>query len=212
MPISFSIFILGLVAFFTALVLFVFRCKRKQSHHNAMYWILGLVALLFFGGFAIRTAYQEMVIRFAFEAIPKNIHATALEYNYEDFQGIGGPGDNEQILRIFDLETKQSQRISQQGLLYLNALDTSLTWQPSPWPDAAKFYHGKAYKTQIPITSLINSFDAGTDEYRVELDAKQARLAERILYGSDSYYTYQRHGVLTVISPKEEKLLYLVFD
>ena len=106
MPISFSIFILGLVAFFTALVLFVFRCKRKQSHHNAMYWILGLVALLFCGGFAIRTAYQEMVIRFAFEAIPQNIHATALEYNYEDFQGIGGPGDNEQVLRIFDLETK----------------------------------------------------------------------------------------------------------
>ena len=212
MPISFSIFILGLVAFFTALVLFVFRCKRKQSHHNAMYWILGLVALLFCGGFAIRTAYQEMVIRFAFEAIPQNIHATALEYNYEDFQGIGGPGDNEQVLRIFDLETEQAQHISQQGLPYLNALDTNLTWQATPWPDAAKFYHGKAYKTQIPITSLINSFDAGTDEYRVKLDAKQAQLAERILYESDSYYTYQRHGVLTVISPKEEKLLYLVFD
>ncbi len=106
MPISFSIFILGLVAFFTVLVLFVFRRKRKQSHHNAMYWILCLVALLLFGGFAIRTAYQEMVIRFAFEAIPQNIHATALEYNYVDFQGIGGPGDNEQVLRIFDLETK----------------------------------------------------------------------------------------------------------
>ena len=212
MPISFSIFILGLVAFFTALVLFVFRHKRKQSHHNAMYWILGLVALLLFGGFAIRTAYQEMVIRFAFEAIPKNIHATALEYNYEDFQGIGGPGDNEQVLRIFDLETKQAQRISQQGLPYLINISNDKDWQAGPWPDAAKFYHGKAYKTPIPITSLINSFDAGTDEYRVELDAKQAQLAERILYGSDSYYTYQRHGVLAAISPKEEKLLYLVFD
>ena len=95
---------------------------------------------------------------------------------------------------------------------YLIDISNDKDWQPSPWPDAAKFYHGKAYKTQIPITSLINSFDAGTDEYRVKLDAKQAQLAERILYESDSYYTYQRHGVLTVISPKEEKLLYLVFD
>ena len=71
MPISFIIFILGLVAFFTALVLCVFRRNRKQSPHYAMYWILGLVALLLCGGFAIRTAYQEMGIRFAFEAIPK---------------------------------------------------------------------------------------------------------------------------------------------
>ncbi len=211
MPISFIIFILGLVAFFTALALFVFRRNRKQSPHYATYWILGLVALLLCGGFAIRTAYQEMVIRMAFEAIPQNIHATALEYNYEDFQGIGGPGDNEQVLRIFDLETEQAQRISQQGLPYLIDISNDNDWQADPWPDAAKFYHGKAYKTHIPITSLINSFDAGTGEYRVELDAEQAQLAERMLYSPDSYYTYQRHGVL-IISPKEEKLLYLVFN
>ena len=90
MPISLIIFILCLVAFFTALVLCVFRRNRKQSLHYAMYWILGLVALLLCGGFAIRTAYQEMVIRMDFEVVPQNIHVTALEYNYEDFQGIGG--------------------------------------------------------------------------------------------------------------------------
>ena len=71
MPVSFIIFILGLAAFFTALLLFVFRCNRKQSPHYAMYWVLGLVAWLSCGGFAIRTTYQEMGIRFAFEAIPK---------------------------------------------------------------------------------------------------------------------------------------------
>ena len=112
---------------------------------------------------------------------------------------------------MFGLESEQAQRISQQGLPYLNALDNNLTWQAGPWPNSAKFYHGKAYKTPIPITSLINSFDAGTGEYRVELDAKQAQLAERMLYSPDSYYTYQRHGVL-IINPKEEKLLYLVFN
>ena len=206
MPISLIIFILGLVAFFTALVLFVFRRKRKQSHHHAMYWILGLVALLLFGGFAIRTAYQEMVIRFAFEAIPQNIHATALEYNYEDFQGIGGPGDNEQVLRIFDLETEQAQRISQQGLPYLIDISNDKDWQAGPWPDSAEFYHEKVYKTQVPITSLIRSSYGG-----IELDAKQAQLAERILYSPDSYYAYKRYGVLMVINPKEKKLLYLVF-
>ena len=94
---------------------------------------------------------------------------------------------------------------------YLNALDRNLTWQSTPWPDAAQYYKSKTDKTHIPITSLINSFDAGTDEYRVELDAEQAQLAERILYSPDSYYAYQRHGVL-IISPKEEKLLYLVFN
>ena len=84
-------------------------------------------------------------------------------------------------------------------------------WQAGPWPDAAKFYLGKAYKTPIPITALINSYDEIEGEYRVKLDTEQAQLAERILYRPDSYYAYQRHGVL-IISPKEEKLLYLVFD
>ena len=212
MPISFIIFILGLVAFFTALALFVFRRNRKQSPHYATYWILGLVALLLCGGFAIRTAYQEMVIRMAFEAIPQNIHATALEYNYEDFQGIGGPGDNEQVLRIFDLETEQAQRISQQGLPYLIDISNDKDWQAGPWPDSAEFYHGKVYNPQIPITSLINSLDAGIDDYRVKLDAEQAQLAERILYSPDSYYTYRHYAALLVINPKEEKLLYLIFN
>ena len=207
MPISFIIFILGLIAFFTALILCVFRRNRKQSPPKAMYWILGLVALLLCGVFAIRTAYQEMVIRMAFEAIPQNIHATALEYNYEDFQGIGGPGDNEQVLRIFDLETEQAQRISQQGLPYLIDISNDNDWQAGPWPDAAKFYHGKAYKTQVPITSLIRSSYGG-----IELDAKQAQLAERMLYSPDSYYTYRGYAALLIINPKEEKLLYLVFN
>ena len=207
MPISFIIFILGLIAFFTALILCVFRRNRKQSPPKAMYWILGLVALLLCGVFAIRTAYQEMVIRMAFEAIPQNIHATALEYNYEDFQGIGGPGDNEQVLRIFDLETEQAQRISQQGLPYLIDISNDNDWQAGPWPDSAKFYHGKAYKTQVPITSLIRSSYGG-----IELDAKQAQLAERMLYSPDSYYAYRGYAALLVINPKEEKLLYLVFN
>ena len=212
MPITFIIFILGLVAFFTALVPCVFRRNRKQSPLYAIYWILGLVALLLCGGFAIRTAYQEMVIRMAFEAVPQNIHVTALEYNYEDFQGIGGPGDKEQVLRVFNLETEQAQRISQQGLPYLIDISNDKTWQAGPWPDAAKFYRGKAYKTPIPITALINSLDAGIDDYRVKLDAEQAQLAERILYSPDSYYTYRHYAALLVINPKEEKLLYLVFN
>ena len=211
MPISFIIFILGLVAFFTALIFFVFRRNRKQSHHNALYWILGLVALLLCGGFAIRTAYQELGIRVAFEAIPQNIHATSLEYNYEDILGIGGPGDNEQVLRVFNLETEQAQRISQQGLPYLIDISNDKDWQAGPWPDSAKFYRGKTYEAPIPITALINSMDAGIDDYRVKLDAKQAQLAERILYSPDSYYTYGSHENLLVINPKEKKLLYLVF-
>ena len=172
---------------------------------------LRLAVLLCLGGLA-HLAWGAYAHHHARSLVPAALHTTALEYNYEDILGIGGPGDNEQILRVFGLESEQAQRISQQGLPYLNALDNNLTWQAGPWPNSAKFYHGKAYKTPIPITSLINSFDAGTGEYRVELDAKQAQLAERMLYSPDSYYTYQRHGVLTVISPKEEKLLYLVFN
>ena len=171
---------------------------------------LRLAVLLCLGGL-VHLAWGAFARHHARSLVPAALHTTALEYNYEDIRGIGGPDDNEQILRVFGLESEQAQRISQQGLPYLNALDNNLTWQAGPWPDSAKFYHGKAYKTQIPITSLINSFDAGTDEYRVELDAKQAQLAERMLYSPDSYYTYQRHGVL-IISPKEEKLLYLVFN
>ena len=170
-----------------------------------------LCVLLCLGGLA-HLAWEAYARHYARSLVPAAIHTTALEYNYEDILGIGGPGDNEQILRVFGLESEQAQHISQQGLPYLNALANNLTWQAGPWPDSAKFYHGKAYKTPIPITSLINSFDAGTDEYRVKLDAEQAQLAERILYGPDSYYTYPRHGVLTVISPKERKLLYIVFD
>ena len=172
---------------------------------------LRLAVLLCLGGLA-HLAWGAYAHHHARSLVPAALHTTALEYNYEDIRGIGEPDDNEQILRVFGLESEQAQHISQQGLPYLNALDNNLTWQAGPWPDSAKFYHGKAYKTHIPITSLINSFDAGTGEYRVELDAKQAQLAERMLYSPDSYYTYQRHGVLTVISPKEEKLLYLVFD
>ena len=171
---------------------------------------LRLAVLLCLGGL-VHLAWGAYAHHHARSLVPAALHTTALEYNYEDIRGIGGPDDNEQILRVFGLESEQAQHISQQGLPYLNALDNNLTWQAGPWPDSAKFYHGKAYKTHIPITSLINSFDAGTDEYRVELDAKQAQLAECILYGPDSYYTYQRHGVL-IISPKEEKLLYLVFN
>ena len=168
---------------------------------------LRLAVLLCLGGL-VHLAWEA----YARSLVPAALYTTVLEYNYEDIRGIGGPDDNEQILRVFGLESEQAQRISQLGLPYLNALDNNLTWQAGPWPNSAKFYHGKAYKTPIPITSLINSFDAGTDEYRVELDAKQAQLAERMLYSPDSYYTYQRHGVLIIISPKEEKLLYLVFN
>ena len=171
---------------------------------------LRLAVLLCLGGLA-HFAWEAYARHHARSLVPAAIHITAFEYNYEDFHGIGLPSDQEQILRVFGLESEQAQRISQQGLPYLNALDSNLTWQAGPWPDSAKFYHGKAYKTPIPITSLINSFDAGTDEYRVELDAKQAQLAERMLYSPDSYYAYQRPGVL-IISPKEEKLLYLVFN
>ena len=171
---------------------------------------LRLAVLLCLGGLA-HLAWEAYARHHARSLIPSDLHITAFEYNYEDFHGIGLPSDQEQVLRVFGLESEQAQHISQQGLPYLNALDNNLTWQAGPWPDSAKFYHGKAYKTHIPITSLINSFDAGTDEYRVELDAEQAQLAERMLYSPDSYYTYQRHGVL-IISPKEEKLLYLVFN
>lgn len=171
---------------------------------------LRLAVLLYLGGL-VHLVWGAYAHHHARSLVPAALHTTALEYNYEDILGIGGPGDNEQILRVFGLESEQAQHISQQGLPYLNALDSNLTWQAGPWPDSAKFYHGKAYKTPIPITSLINSFDAGTDEYRVKLDAKQAQLAERMLYSPDSYYTYHRHGVL-IISPKEEKLLYLVFN
>ena len=180
------------------------------SSGNRKTLCLRLAVLLCLGGLA-HFAWEAYARHYARSLVPAALHTTALEYNYEDILGIGGPGDNEQILRVFGLESEQAQRISQQGLPYLNALDNNLTWQAGPWPDSAKFYHGKAYKTPIPITDLINSFDAGTDEYRVELDAKQAQLAERMLYSPDSYYTYQRHGVL-IISPKEEKLLYLVFN
>ena len=171
---------------------------------------LRLAVLLCLGGL-VHLAWGAYAHHHARSLVPAALHTTAFEYNYEDILGIGGPGDNEQILRVFGLESEQAQHISQQGLPYLNALDNNLTWQAGPWPDSAKFYHGNAYKTPIPITDLINSFDAGTDEYRVELDAKQAQLAERMLYSPDSYYTYQRHGVL-IISPNEEKLLYLVFN
>ena len=172
---------------------------------------LRLAVLLCLGGLA-HFAWEAYARHHARSLVPAALHTTALEYNYEDILGIGGPGDNEQILRVFGLESEQAQRISQQGLPYLNALDSNLTWQATPWTDAAKFYHGKAYKTPIPITSLINSFDAGTDEYRVELDAKQAQLAERMLYSPDSYYAYRGYAALLVINPKEEKLLYLVFN
>ena len=177
------------------------------SSGNRKTLCLRLAVLLCLGGLA-HLAWEA----YARSLVPAAIHTTAFEYNYEDFQGIGGPGDNEQILRVFGLEAEQAQRISQQGLPYLNALDHNLTWQPTPWPDAAQYYKSKTDKTHIPITSLISSFGDGTDEYRVKLDAKQAQLAERILYGPDSYYAYPRHGVLTVISPKERKLLYIVFD
>ena len=180
------------------------------SSGNRKTLCLRLCILLCLGGLA-HLAWEAYARHYARSIVPAALHTTAFEYNYEDFQGIGGPGDNEQVLRVFGLEAEQAQHISQQGLPYLNALDNNLTWQAGPWPDSAKFYHGKAYKTPIPITSLINSFDAGTDEYRVELDAKQAQLAERMLYSPDSYYTYQRHGVL-IINPNEEKLLYLVFN
>ena len=172
---------------------------------------LRLAVLLCLGGLA-HLAWGAYAHHHARSLVPAAIHITAFEYNYEDFHGIGLPSDQEQVLRVFGLESEQAQRISQQGLPYLNALDSNLTWQATPWPDAAKFYHGKAYKTHIPITSLINSFDAGTDEYRVELDAKQAQLAERMLYSPDSYYAYRGYVALLVINPKEEKLLYLVFN
>ena len=172
---------------------------------------LRLAVLLCLGGLA-HFAWEAYARHHARSLVPAAIHITAFEYNYEDFHGIGLPSDQEQILRVFGLESEQAQRISQQGLPYLNALDNNLTWQAGPWPDSAKFYHGKAYKTPIPITSLINSFDAGTDEYRVELDAKQAQLAERMLYSPDSYYAYRGYAALLVINPKEEKLLYLVFN
>ena len=172
---------------------------------------LRLAVLLCLGGLA-HLAWGAYAHHHARSLVPAALHTTALEYNYEDILGIGGPGDNEQILRVFGLESEQAQHISQQGLPYLNALDNNLTWQAGPWPDSAKFYHGKAYKTPIPITSLINSFDAGTNEYRVELDAKQAQLAERMLYSPDSYYAYRGYVALLVINPKEEKLLYLVFN
>ena len=180
------------------------------SSGNRKTLCLRLAVLLCLGGLA-HLAWGAYAHHHARSLVPAAIHITAFEYNYEDFHGIGLPSDQEQVLRVFGLESEQAQHISQQGLPYLNALDNNLTWQAGPWPDSAKFYHGKAYKTHIPITSLINSFDAGTDEYRVELDAEQAQLAERMLYSPDSYYTYQRHGVL-IISPKEEKLLYLVFN
>ena len=172
---------------------------------------LRLAVLLCLGGLA-HLAWEAYARHYARSLVPAAIHTTALEYNYEDILGIGGPGDNEQILRVFGLESDQAQRISQQGLPYLNALDSNLTWQATPWPDAAKYDKGKTGKTHIPITGLINSFDAGTDEYRVELDAKQAQLAERMLYSPDSYYTYRGYAALLVINPKEEKLLYLVFN
>ena len=172
---------------------------------------LRLAVLLCLGGLA-HLAWGAYAHHHARSLVPAALHTTALEYNYEDIRGIGGPDDNEQILRVFGLESEQAQHISQQGLPYLNALDNNLTWQAGPWPDSAKFYHGKAYKTHIPITSLINSFDAGTDEYRVELDAEQAQLAERMLYSPDSYYTYRGYAALLIINPKEEKLLYLVFN
>ena len=172
---------------------------------------LRLAVLLCLGGLA-HFAWEAYARHHARSLVPAAIHITAFEYNYEDFHGIGLPSDQEQILRVFGLESEQAQRISQQGLPYLNALDSNLTWQATPWPDAAKYDKGKTGKTHIPITDLINSFDAGTDEYRVELDAKQAQLAERMLYSPDSYYTYRGYAALLVINPKEEKLLYLVFN
>ena len=171
---------------------------------------LRLAVLLCLGGLA-HFAWEAYARHHARSLVPAAIHITAFEYNYEDFHGIGLPSDQEQILRVFGLESEQAQRISQQGLPYLNALDSNLTWQATPWPDAAKYDKGKTGKTHIPITDLINSSDASINDYRVELDAKQVQLAERMLYSLDSYYAYQRHGVL-IISPKEEKLLYLVFN
>ena len=181
------------------------------SSGNRKTLCLRLAVLLCLGGL-VHLAWGAFARHHARSLVPAALRTTALEYNYEDILGIGGPGDNEQILRVFGLESEQAQHISQQGLPYLNALDNNLTWQAGPWPNSAKFYHGKAYKTPIPITSLINSFDAGTDEYRVELDAKQAQLAERMLYSPDSYYAYRGYAALLVINPKEEKLLYLVFN
>lgn len=179
------------------------------SSGNRKTFCLRLCVLLCLGGLA-HFAWQAYARHYARSLVPSALHTTAFEYNYEDFQGIGGPGDNEQILRVFGLETEQAQHLSQQGLPYLNALDKRLTWQATPWPDAAKFYRSKTDKTQIPITSLINSYDAGTDEYRVELDAEQARVAQWILYSPGSYYTYSRQTLL-VLSPQEQKLLYIVF-
>ena len=181
------------------------------SSGNRKTLCLRLCVLLCLGGLA-HLAWEAYARHYARSLVPAAIHTTAFEYNYEDFQGIGGPGDNEQVLRIFDLETEQAQRISQQGLPYLIDISNDKTWQAGPWPDAAKFYRGKAYKTPIPITALINSLDAGIDDYRVKLDAEQAQLAERILYSPDSYYTYRHYAALLVINPKEEKLLYLVFN
>ena len=171
---------------------------------------LRLAVLLCLGGL-VHLAWGAFARHHARSLVPAALHTTELEYNYEDLHGIGLPSDQEQVLRVFGLESEQAQRISQQGLPYLNALDSNLTWQATPWPDAAKYDKGKTGKTHIPITDLINSSDASINDYRVELDAKQVQLAERMLYSLDSYYAYQRHGVL-IISPKEEKLLYLVFN
>ena len=180
------------------------------SSGNRKTLCLRLAVLLCLGGLA-HLAWGAYARHYARSLVPAAIHITAFEYNYEDFHGIGLPSDQEQILRVFGLESEQAQHISQQGLPYLNALDSNLTWQAGPWPDAAKYDKGKTGKTHIPITDLINSSDASINDYRVELDAKQVQLAERMLYSLDSYYAYQRHGVL-IISPKEEKLLYLVFN
>ena len=171
---------------------------------------LRLAVLLCLGGL-VHLAWGAYARHYARSLVPAALRTTALEYNYEDILGIGLPGDNEQILRVFGLESEQAQRISQQGLPYLNALDSNLTWQATPWPDAAKYDKGKTGKTHIPITDLINSSDASINDYRVELDAKQVQLAERMLYSLDSYYAYQRHGVL-IIRKKKKKLLYLVFN
>ena len=70
------------------------------SSGNRKTLYLRLCVLLCLGGLTY-LAWEAYARHYARSLVPAAIHITAFEYNYEDFQGIGLPGDNEQILRVF---------------------------------------------------------------------------------------------------------------
>lgn len=172
------------------------------------------IAIVLAGALAISSpylAFKAYELHFVLSRVPEPLHVSWIEYRLEKSWGIGMPGDNETGFVIYRMTSGSTDWARKQGQHLGDKLPGgSAEWHQTPVDESGAHNRWHQYDSTSEPHGRKANLAEYLDKYGFPIPIEKGRDAEinYAVQNPGSFYSYERGGSVTVISPTQGKIYF----